>query len=512
MTDSNSNRVIAHSGKSTHSGKSIVLVVDDTLAGRETLEALLFSEAYELHFANDGIQALEAAARLRPDLILLDVMMPGIDGFEVCRRLRADPELTHIPVIMVTALDDRPSRLQGIESGADDFVSKPFDSGELRARVRTVTRLNRYRRMLEERERFEWMVENAEDGYLVLDGDAIRYANPRAQSILELEPAYRETKPSFLATVQKRFNCEPKELWSQWPNIPPGSADAETSKSASNDLNLFLIAPETPTSPVNWIEVTIFGRFRIEETGRLVRLRDVTGLKTGLRDMWSFHTMVMHKLNTPMHMMQGSMELLAMSVESAVSASELLDLIEMASSGAQRLSAAISDVLQYATTMSTVASIGEPFCVDGLIELVNEVAGHLELNQVSVTLDAPAETCLPLTAREIEAILFELLENTKKFHPQHQPTVTIKAALEGDRFALHIQDDGIHLSPDQLNRVWLPYYQGERYFTGEVQGMGLGLPLVASILWEHNGDCRITNRDDAPGVIVHLYLPINRNA
>ena len=134
----------------TQSSKSTVLVVDDTPAGRETLEALLFSDAYDLHFANDGIQALQAAATLRPDLILLDVMMPGIDGFEVCRRLRADPELTHIPVIMVTALDDRASRLQGIESGADDFVSKPFDSGELRARVRTITRLNRYRKMLEE--------------------------------------------------------------------------------------------------------------------------------------------------------------------------------------------------------------------------------------------------------------------------------------------------------------------------------------------------------------------------
>ena len=504
MTNANSNQA------TTQPNKSIVLVVDDTPAGRETLEALLFSDAYDLHFASDGIQALEAAATLRPDLILLDVMMPGIDGFEVCRRLRANPVLTHVPVIMVTALDDRSSRLQGIESGADDFVSKPFDSGELRARVRTITRLNRYRKMLEERERFEWMVENAEDGYLVVDGDTIRYANPRAQLFLELDATYRDTNPSFLTTVRKRFNCEPKELWSQWPNLSFDSTSAGLPGSAYGDLNLFLIAPETPTSPVNWIEVTIFGRFRIEETGRLVRLRDVTALKTGLRDMWSFHTMVMHKLNTPMHMMSGSMELLGMSVESAMSSSELLDLVEMASNGAQRLSAAISDVLQYATSMSATASIGEPFCVDSLTDLVNDVAGNLELKHVSVISDVPAGVYLPLTAREMESVLFELLENAKKFHPQHAPEVTITAVIQGDRFALHIQDDGIHLSPDQLNRVLLPYYQGERYFTGEVQGMGLGLPLVASIMWEHNGDCRITNREDAPGIIAHLYLPVNR--
>ena len=104
--------------------KSSILVVDDAPAGRETMEALLFSPAYELYFASSGTQALEMAAQIRPDLILLDVMMPGMDGFEVCRRLRADADLAHIPIILVTALDDRASRLQGIDSGADDFVSK----------------------------------------------------------------------------------------------------------------------------------------------------------------------------------------------------------------------------------------------------------------------------------------------------------------------------------------------------------------------------------------------------
>ena len=88
------------------------------------------------------------AAEHTPDLILLDVMMPGMDGFEVCRSLRADPLLAEVPVVMVTALDDRDSRLQGIEAGADDFVSKPFDRVELRARVRTIARLNRYRQLL----------------------------------------------------------------------------------------------------------------------------------------------------------------------------------------------------------------------------------------------------------------------------------------------------------------------------------------------------------------------------
>ncbi len=478
--------------------RSTILVVDDALAGRETLQALLFSDAYELYFANEGLQALEMAGSVRPDLILLDVMMPGIDGFEVCRRLRATPDLAHIPVIMVTALDDRMSRLQGIESGADDFVSKPFDSAELRARVRTITRLNRYRRLVEERERFEWVVENADDGYLLIADDAIMYANPKAQTLLSLEDNdCRTVHPSLLEIVQRIFYCEPKELWSQWPHVQTGGADAQ----------LYLIAPESSTSPVNWIEMTVFGRFSNGQNGRLVRLRDVTAAKTSLRDMWSFHTMVMHKLNTPMHMMLGSMELLTLNPLDSLSNREIVDLVEMAASGAQRLAAAINDVLQYATAPSLVMRVGERFCVDDLPHLIEETTGHLQLPQVASNIQALPGLCLNISPRAMESILFELLENAGKFHPGHTPAVQIKGWVEGERFLLNIQDDGIHLSPDQLNRVWLPYYQGERYFTGEVQGMGLGLPVVASILWECGGDCYIANRSDAPGVVVHLSFP-----
>ncbi|MDY6994392.1 MAG: EAL domain-containing protein, partial [Pseudomonadota bacterium] len=132
--------------------KSIILVVDDEIISRHTVEVLLTSEDYTLIFADNGEQALEKALATMPDLMLLDVMMPGMDGFEVCRRLRANPRLAELPVVMVTALDDQKSRLQGLEVGADDFMSKPFNRAELRARVRTITRLNRYRRLIETEE------------------------------------------------------------------------------------------------------------------------------------------------------------------------------------------------------------------------------------------------------------------------------------------------------------------------------------------------------------------------
>jgi PAS domain S-box-containing protein/putative nucleotidyltransferase with HDIG domain len=156
-----------------------LLIVDDEPMGRSVLEALLTSQGYQLAFASSGTEALTKAASLTPDLILLDVMMPQMDGFEVCRRLRADPHLAEVPIILVTALDDRVSRLRGIEAGADDFVTKPFDRVELRARVRTIARLNRYRRLLLERTKFERVIERSPAGILIIDREGtISLTNP----------------------------------------------------------------------------------------------------------------------------------------------------------------------------------------------------------------------------------------------------------------------------------------------------------------------------------------------
>jgi len=130
---------------------SLILIVDDDPVARETLEIILENEAYRFSMASSGPQAIEKAQNEFPDLILLDVMMPEMDGFEVCRRIRSIPEIAEVPVIILTALDDQQSLLRGIEAGADDFLSKPFNRVELRARVATTIRLNRYRRLLQER-------------------------------------------------------------------------------------------------------------------------------------------------------------------------------------------------------------------------------------------------------------------------------------------------------------------------------------------------------------------------
>lgn len=118
-----------------------VLVVDDILSNVRLLEAKLAAEYFDVVTAMSGIDALDAVSREKPDIVLLDVMMPGLDGIEVCRRIKANAATHHIPVIMVTALDQAEDRIRGLEAGADDFLTKPVNDVALFCRVKSLVRL-----------------------------------------------------------------------------------------------------------------------------------------------------------------------------------------------------------------------------------------------------------------------------------------------------------------------------------------------------------------------------------
>jgi two-component system cell cycle response regulator len=120
-----------------------VLVVDDIPVNVKLLEAKLLVEYYEVVTANDGPTALQLVHDQRPDIVLLDVMMPGMDGYEVCRRIKSDAATAHIPVVMVTALNEVSDRVRGLEAGADDFLTKPVNDVALFARIRSLVRLKR---------------------------------------------------------------------------------------------------------------------------------------------------------------------------------------------------------------------------------------------------------------------------------------------------------------------------------------------------------------------------------
>ena len=161
-----------------------VLIVDDEGASRAVVASALKGLELDVVEADSAASALEAVTD-PPDAIVLDLMMPGIDGIELCRMLRNAASTRDVPILMLTAHTGREQKLLALEAGVDDFLAKPLDRLELRTRISTICRLNRYRRVLEERQRLDSLVALSPNGVLVVDGLAgrVRFANERAEAL-----------------------------------------------------------------------------------------------------------------------------------------------------------------------------------------------------------------------------------------------------------------------------------------------------------------------------------------
>jgi CheY-like chemotaxis protein/signal transduction histidine kinase len=474
-------------GAGSVSAKSRLLIIDDDARGREALAGLLRNEGYEVIFAEDGEQGLRQAKALLPDLILLDVMMPGLDGFEVCRRLRAESLLAEVPVILLTALSDRESRLRGIEAGADDYIAKPFDTIELCARIRTITRLNRYRRLTVERDKFAWVVEASDDGFVLLDkAGRLSYANPQACFFLHTEQG---EECDFLQQACRYYHLEPAQNWEGWPRR------AETR---------YLVRPESQEARALWLQVESFVPPASPDDGLLVRLRDITAQMNLQQQSWTFQRLVSHKLRTPL-MGLTALQLAKRQITEVADA-KTVQLYEMAEQNVQRLHQQIMDILRYVDAPNLLQS-GVKITPEGVCRLVDELRESLAID-IELRIPSQFTETLCLSDDALKCILEELLCNARKFHPHHQPQVLIEIGHAGhDKVRITFTDNGRYVAQEELSKVWLPYYQPEKKFTGEVKGMGLGLPTVASLVWRSGGDCRLRNRKDGPGVVVELILP-----
>jgi two-component system, cell cycle response regulator len=479
---------------------STILIIDDERSARETLEALLANEDYNLHFASNGTEGLAMAVELNPDVILLDVMMPGVNGFEVCTRLRSNPMLAEVPVILVTALDDRDSHLHGIASGADDFVTKPFDRLELRARIRNITRLNRYRRLVAERSKFEWVVEQTNEGYLLLDDeDRILYANPQARVYLglvkDVEPPYQGT---FLSRAGREYCIEPSNLWEDWP----ASADLKHKR--------FLVRPETENSKALWLQVESLVLPTGSGTDHLVRLRDVTAEITLQIEMHSFTQMVHHKLRTPLTSLYGGVQYLA-EESGNLNAEEISEMAQIAFNGIDNLRQEVEEILQY-VNVGRMPVHGDGFSLAHAKAMADHLAGELQIDTVNTAVHGSlTRFSIRLMPQAMEMIMREVLQNAKKFHPNGSPEVDlIFEPTDDGRVRLTVRDNGQCLSPDQIQHVWKPYYQAEKSQSGRIPGMGLGLSMVASLVWGVGGTCNLYNREDGNGVVVDIRIPLDK--
>jgi len=183
MEQKKTDPLLAREVPGEETGRARILVADDDRFSRSIFEDLVKDSGHECLAVENGLEALEKVSAYDPDLVILDVVMPGMDGFEVARRLKADPTTAHIPVLLVTSLSDQKSRVKGLERGADEFLSKPVDEAEFKVRVRNLLKVKEFEDFLLDHGRR-------------LEGEVI---SKEAQ----LENAYEKIKKAYVETVYR---------------------------------------------------------------------------------------------------------------------------------------------------------------------------------------------------------------------------------------------------------------------------------------------------------------------
>jgi two-component system, cell cycle response regulator len=472
----------------------ILAIISDQSLDRE-LKKLLYGTRFELLSAPTAHTGLQMAEELLPDVILVDIDLDG-QGPDACRRLRANRVLRGMPILMLCRYDDYDARALGLSAGADDFISKPFDAIELLSRLRTITRLNAKRQLVTDLTRFNWMASHAEDGYVLLDeSGAIHFANENAQVLLNLPEDYLGLP--FIGVVEHRFKAEPQDAWATWVGEP---------------VPLFLIQPETPTARAVWVMLETLDTLLGTEGHRIVHLKDVTERMSIYQDMRRFHTVVAHKLRTPISLLVSSMSLLKRRLDQ-FSEQELRELVRSSIKGVDRLASQVQQILTYIDAPLAL-NLSEPVKLEEVPKIVRAICEPLKMRNVVVFLpEQLGPKVVALTYDALEIILYELLLNARKFHPEKNPTVEVAIERINEGYIrIRVADDGQTLSIEQLSWAWLPYVQGEKDFTGELPGMGLGFPMVATLLWKVGGDIHLRNRHDGPGVIVDMKVPLESTA
>ena len=461
-----------------------ILVVDDYPANVKLLERNLRTAGYETVAAYDGQEALDKVKTEKPDLVLLDIMLPKIDGFEVCRRLRADEATAVIPIIMITALMETEDRIRGLEAGGDDFISKPFDRGELLARVKSLLQIKYYRSMLAEREKFHAVIQDLSHGIIITDGQwRIQTISRRAAELLGRPD--EDLTGRDLADVLAAWQVEPS-----LEALRQTVVRSVTIELAQEDVR-----------PPRYLA----GRYtRIEGShgelfnGALV-FRDISEMRQKEKLKRDFLALITHKLKTPLTIVGGYLRLIDQRKYGEVPPA-MAEAVKISMAKVQELGDLIEKVLSYAgLTATELERSGRLVALDGLIDrLSRRVQERYPGRQVDWVITLPPG--LP-RARAPEELLFivldNLMDNAAKFSQKRDVRVEVSAReIEDRQLEVSVRDDGPGIRPQDYEQIFQDFSQLEDVFTGNIAGMGLGLATAKRLVISWGG--RI-NFESSPG-------------
>ncbi len=488
-----------------------ILIVDDDQRGQDVLESMLLDQNYKLVFASSGREALVKASEVMPDLILLDVMMPGIDGFEVCKHLRLDKQLAEVPIILVTALEDRESRLRGIEVGADDFVSKPFDRTELKARVKSIIRLNRYRKLVESEEKLKEqaaLLDVTHDSILVVDVTGkLLYYNKNAEQLYgwtESEAAKNVEiflGEGYLSKLIELCDGAIKYSWE-------GELEQKTKEHKQITVNSrWTIMPDKTGYPKSVLVVNsdITEKKKLEaQLLRTQRLENIGALASGIA----------HDLNNVLTPIMIAISIMQRKYKDESSQRMLSTLENTTKRGADL----IKQVLSLGRGLKNEKNIIQ---IKHLILEIEKIIKETFPKSIQIFINISKDLwTISADTTQMHQILLNLSVNARDAMMPRGGTITISAeniliddsyasiypeAKAGQYILITTKDIGCGIAEDILDKIFEPFFSTKQI--GE--GTGLGLATVKNIIKSHNGFLSLKSKV-GEGTEFKVYLPASK--
>ncbi len=495
-----------------------IILADDNADMRDYMKRLL-SQRYEVEAVADGIAALNAVRRLSPDLVLSDVMMPGLDGFELLRSLRTDLKTQQIPIILLSARAGEEARVEGLEAGADDYLTKPFSARELLARVEATLKLAQLRQEAAAREyalraeteavsvRLETVLAGINDHFIVFDRNwRIAYLNERAAVALGqpqedlLDQNLWDLFPDLVGTEfydrlhQVMYDRIPTQfeyyypVWDRW---------------FENRLY------PTPDGIVNLCS-DISDRKQLEAERNQLLAQEQTAreaAETANRIKDEFLAVLSHELRSPLNPILGWSKLLQNGKLDALKTKQGLATIER---NARLQSELIEDLLDVSRILQgklslNVNRVNLAATIQAAIETVH-LAAEAKSISVDVALDPGVEQVFG-DATRLQQVVWNLLSNAVKFTAPGG-RITVQLEQIGDQAQIGVSDNGKGIHPDFLPYVFDYFRQENGATTRKFGGLGLGLAIVRNLVELHGGTVQADSSGEELGATFTVNLPL----